>query len=780
MKNLFEKLITPVTHGSKASDVMVSIPRILCGLLLAFDFGASKFGMPWTSAESNLSLFQVSDWFVEDVAKFGGVFAISPLVFAWLGAASEAIGGLFLALGLKTRLASFFLACTMLVAIFFQKWDQGLWGMLPAFGFLWVSLYSIVLGSGRFGLDYLIGTRMREHRIIRTPIVDLEKSKDSSKLGKAKNIIGLFIIFLVFGAEAQSQQITFKLDMRKVVQVNNVGIRGSESPLSWNKMIALTDTDNNGIYEATIDFKTSKKNVKFKFVNEGEEELQGSDNRIIWFKEKPIISNLIFNEFEFYSEEQLKKLRYSKAEIKEDLAVLKEVLQYVHPNIYKYRDSLTLQKDFHKLETQVLANPTLANVYGSVSKFAANIKCSHTFTNPWNQTGTVEKAIFYRSDKIPFTFNRLHKKIFIDKNASENQLLEKGMEIKSINGISTEELMTRLALYTTSDGNNYEKKLERLLIDGTEKFSLFDIFYPLEFGSTEEFELTLEKPKTKEILKVTVKAMSKTNRTKILSERYGKLESSVRDGWNFKILNNNTAQLSLKSFAIQRNEFDWKAFLNEAFEEVNKKGITNLIVDIRRNEGGQGVVVKYILERLLKAPVELPAMISSVRYKTIPESFNKYISTWDDFPYDFTKKIDFEKEGRFYLKDKYSISKKAYKPRKDGFKGHAYLITDASNSSATHLMAMYAKKIDNITLVGQETGGNQKGTNGDFIFFLKLPNTRVGLDIPVIGQQVESNTKEIYDGGVIPDLIVEKNISDYTNNVDTELNIILEAILKQN
>ncbi|WP_424003683.1 S41 family peptidase [Maribacter sp. IgM3_T14_3] len=779
MKRLFEKLITPVTQSSKASDIILALPRILCGLLLAFDFGASKFGMPWTSSESNLSLFQVSDWFVEDIAQYGGLFALSPLLFAWLGAASEALGGLFLAFGLKTRIASFFLTCTMLVAIFFQKWDQGIWGMLPAMGFLWVSLYHIVLGSGRFGLDYLIGKRLEEHRILSTPIIELKQMHKPSKLGTKSKIAGMFILFAIFSAQAQSQQVTFKVDMGNVATIKNVAIQGSESPLSWDKTTMLSDMDNDGIYELTIDFNTSKKNVKFKFVNDGKQELQGADKRVIWFKNEPVVANFTFNEFQFYKKEQLQKLVYSEAQIKEDVSVLKEVLQYIHPNIFKYRDSLSLQEDFQELEAQMIGNPTLENAYKQVSKFAAKVRCSHTFTNPWNQSSTTEKAIFHQPNKIPFTFSRLGKKIFVDKNASDNDALKKGMEIKSINGATTEEIMTRLVQYTTSDGNNYEKKLERLLTDGTEKFSMFDIFYPLEFGNAEQFELELEEPNKKESVQISVKAISKTNRTQILEDRYGKLESSVKEGWNFKILNTNTAQLILKSFAVQRNEFDWKAFLDNAFEKVSKKGITNLIIDIRGNEGGQGEVGEYILERLVRTPVELPAMISSVRYKTIPESFKKYINTWDKFPYDFTKKIASETDGRYFLKDKYSVARRTYKPRKDAFKGQVYLIIDASNSSATHLMAMYAKKIENITLVGQETGGNQKGTNGSFMFFLRLPNTKVELDIPVIGMQVEQDAKEIYDGGVIPDLRVEKNAMDYANGIDTELNTILELITKK-
>jgi putative oxidoreductase len=81
--------------------------------------------MPWTDSEKNLSLFQVASWFPEDVAKFGIPFSIAPVFFAWMAAASEAIGGLLLAVG-----------------------------------FLWISIYSIVIGSGKIGFDYLLSKKL--------------------------------------------------------------------------------------------------------------------------------------------------------------------------------------------------------------------------------------------------------------------------------------------------------------------------------------------------------------------------------------------------------------------------------------------------------------------------------------------------------------------------------------------------------------------------------------------------------------------------------------------
>ncbi len=158
---IIKVLITPIIQKHWFADLLFAILRFICGMLLAIDFGASKFGMPWTPDDRNLSFFEVVAWFPEDVASYGGIFAIAPVFFAWMGAFSEAVGGLLLAIGLKTRVASFLIMCTMLVAIFMQKWNQGTWGMLPAMGFLWISVYNLYLGSGRFGIDYLISKTLK-------------------------------------------------------------------------------------------------------------------------------------------------------------------------------------------------------------------------------------------------------------------------------------------------------------------------------------------------------------------------------------------------------------------------------------------------------------------------------------------------------------------------------------------------------------------------------------------------------------------------------------------
>ena len=74
--------------------------------------------MPRSPIDANLGLFEVAFWFPNDVTSYGGIFAIAPILFAWMGAFAEAVGGLLLLFGFQTRITPFLIMFTMLAAIF--------------------------------------------------------------------------------------------------------------------------------------------------------------------------------------------------------------------------------------------------------------------------------------------------------------------------------------------------------------------------------------------------------------------------------------------------------------------------------------------------------------------------------------------------------------------------------------------------------------------------------------------------------------------------------------
>lgn len=257
-----------------SQDLLLAIPRIVCGLLLTLDFGSSKFGLPWSPPENNLGFFEVAFWFPHDVADYGGIFAMFPAFFAWMGAFAEAVGGIAWVIGWQTRLFSFLIACTMLVAVFAQQWNAGTWNMLPAMGFLWVAIYQMVLGSGRFGLDFICA---------RTSLwTKLASFKGSKKL------LGMGAALLLLNACVQptrDYRVQFDVKLPAQTKVTAVSIHGFDYPLNWQEGVQMEPVIKDSLYRVTLLFKTGRAYASYKFKLNGQYELDDQDNRIITFNE---------------------------------------------------------------------------------------------------------------------------------------------------------------------------------------------------------------------------------------------------------------------------------------------------------------------------------------------------------------------------------------------------------------------------------------------------------------------------------------------------------------
>ena len=142
-----EKIVVMVFGGqgasTRAGDVGLLLMRLVFGLTMAFAHGAKKV--------------PPADGFISGVESMG--FPI-PAFFAWSAGLAEFAGGFLIALGLTSRPAAFFLLQTMLVAVLvrhgadpFKKQELGL--LYGTF-----SLGILLLGSGRFSLDYLIRNKL--------------------------------------------------------------------------------------------------------------------------------------------------------------------------------------------------------------------------------------------------------------------------------------------------------------------------------------------------------------------------------------------------------------------------------------------------------------------------------------------------------------------------------------------------------------------------------------------------------------------------------------------
>lgn len=114
----------------------LALLRIFTGVAIALAHGISKL--------------PPSDGFIGRVGEMGFP---APTFFAWAAAFSEFGGGILLAFGLLTRVASFFIAITMLVALVGVHAADPFGTQEKAFLFLFISIAFLLNGSGDWSAD---------------------------------------------------------------------------------------------------------------------------------------------------------------------------------------------------------------------------------------------------------------------------------------------------------------------------------------------------------------------------------------------------------------------------------------------------------------------------------------------------------------------------------------------------------------------------------------------------------------------------------------------------
>jgi C-terminal processing protease CtpA/Prc len=93
-------------------------------------------------------------------------------------------------------------------------------------------------------------------------------------------------------------------------------------------------------------------------------------------------------------------------------------------------------------------------------------------------------------------------------------------------------------------------------------------------------------------------------------------------------------------------------------------------------------------------------------------------------------------------------------------------LVDASNHSATLRFAALLQQHRLGTLVGQRTGGSQRGINGGAFFFMRLPASGLEVDLPLIGSFAPSGRPAT---GLTPDVTVPLAPGDLSDGRDPVL-----------
>lgn len=188
--------------------------------------------------------------------------------------------------------------------------------------------------------------------------------------------------------------------------------------------------------------------------------------------------------------------RLDGALLVQDGDVLEKAYERLHPGLYRYASPAQVKSRFAHLRQELAGGATLAQAYAAFSRFAATVRCGHTYANFYNQPAGIRSALFESGNaRVPFYFRWIDGRMVIVRAAPSVRGLLPGTEVLSLDGVDTGKVLAALMPYARADGANDAKRVAQLQVLGDDKYESFDVFLPLAFpGIGGTFDLTVRRP----------------------------------------------------------------------------------------------------------------------------------------------------------------------------------------------------------------------------------------------------------------------------------------------
>jgi len=442
-----------------------------------------------------------------------------------------------------------------------------------------------------------------------------------------------------------------------------------------------------------------------------------------------------------------------------DIDLLGEVVQTLHPGLLRYNTAAQIDGGLVALKREFVAAPDLASRYLALSRFLATLQCGHSYANFFNQSRAVAAELFDGKTRLPFAFGWIGSEMVVTADHSGSRRLPRGSVVTAVNGVASADLLQTLLPYARADGNNVAKRRALLGVAGNDRIETFDVFHGLVYGAPPSgmHLLQLRLPSGKDV-QIELPALTAAERRAFLRGTAAAASPNA-PLWNWRTVANGVAVLTMPSWALYDKPWDWQAWLEDRLSRL--PGGKGLIVDLRGNEGGLDCG-DLIVERFARSESRLESR-RLVRYRQTPAHLNRYLDTWDDSFRDWGDEAQRYDERYFRLADAPNTTLRPRAPRLDV---PLVVLIGATNSSATFAFAQRIKALGAGTLVGETTGGNQRGINGGAFFFVRLPASGLEFDLPLIGSFALA---PVPDAGIEPDLRVQPTVADIAAGRDPQL-----------
>ena len=413
--------------------------------------------------------------------------------------------------------------------------------------------------------------------------------------------------------------------------------------------------------------------------------------------------------------------RISEEKLIEDFDYALQELRLQHQGFYNYVDKDKTDAEIEALRNEISAPMTKLEFYQSIRLLVGLMNEGH---------GSVDlpKVLMIKTGLsksfLPITVKFLNRDLAITQNFGVDiEGLSKGAKLVAINGEPISQITEKLLPLIATDGFNETSKYEWM---GGVNLSLL---YRLVYGKKEVFQLEVIEPNEVKRKIVGIPAIRytefKSKNAKFKPKRFN------YNLFGFEQVNDSIGYLSIPSFG--NDDIDYEDFYKVQFRAIDSLGIKHLIIDIQRNgggeEGNENLLFSYLMEERIQK-------YNKVTMLPKPYEINK-----NDRSYKLDKwelKGNVAERGSFTCFSDYFSELGYTLPNKESiYKGKLYVLISGYTFSGGAEFASMIKMADRAIFIGEETGGAYEGNVSGYSETIKLPNSKITIDIPTVHFQVQ-------------------------------------------
>lgn len=451
------------------------------------------------------------------------------------------------------------------------------------------------------------------------------------------------------------------------------------------------------------------------------------------------------------------------ADAREDLALLREVVELVHPGLGRYEPAEDFRRAADALDERLADGATDLEVYRELSLLTARLRCGHTRVE---EPAWLEAWRERHPTQLPFTFRIFDGRMFVDA-ASADSGLARGTEVLSIEGRPVAELIEAIGATVPIDGWTDGIRASRL--EAAYEFSDpgLDHYLPMFLGGEdplrERFELEVRAPGAANPERRSVPGLTRAGQRAL-----GPVASDdLVDAVSWSRLDERTALLAVGTFVNYRRPIDAEALFARVFGEIRAAGCERLVLDLRACGGGSGDVGWTLARFLVQQPFEVggPRRVKTIHLGEL----KAFLSTWDPSALEPPEEA-FEREPDGWYRILEPLE--TLEPHAERFRGRATVLIGPYNASGATMLLAKLHELDAIRTVGEPTGGSAEGPTAGLIFFLALPHSGLRVNVPAVRES--TGLRRFEKGqGVEPDVRVIPTLADFLAERDP----VLEAAL---